>query len=254
MSEVVYNTLDYTKPISTLSFIQVLKDLLANKINFKTAQLTLEQFKQFLSIIYVYNIHYNYFEDKVRPDFLNVAKEERFPLFDIPKKFGLHLLNNLNTRAQEELLFLQKMEHNLLKPLSNNQILDFVEEELTDVTESYRKWEYGRFVAENILEYLFKNPIWHNNELNEKQIAKIEKHIDRSGSELSAQEKLFLKLTIKAKLNTKHTSMVDYLMISTIFKQKIFSMSLKIDTITNILDASLKAAKNIHRGKGGHNL
>ncbi len=160
MSEVVYNILDYNGTISNKSFKDIINELDSKGFAIDNAQLSEEQLKTFLSILYVYGMHYDIVENDKRTSLLKTIAEEKLPLFLIPKKFCLHLLNGLETSGQTEFGLIQNLKHDLSHPLSNERLLDFVEMELMDVSESYRKWEYGRFVIENISEYLFKDIKW----------------------------------------------------------------------------------------------
>tara|TARA_R110002050_G_scaffold271612_2_gene415105 strand:- start:10039 stop:10827 length:789 start_codon:yes stop_codon:yes gene_type:complete len=259
MPEVTYNILDYNVTISEKSFQDVIKEIHSKKLDINDVQLSKEQLKTFLSILFVYGMHYDTVDKEKRTSLLKAIAEEKLPLFQIPKKFCLYLLNNLDAPAQVEFTELHGMRHNLSNPLSNERILDFVEMELMDVSESFRKWEYGRFVSKNISEYFFKNIQWDRIQKAlvgepkkaEKYLEVLEKQIDKSGDNLSAHEKLFLQLITQVKLYPEKVNMADYLAISTIFQKKIFNLSLNIDKLEKTLGNAVKESKFKGKDKGG---
>lgn len=262
MPEVTYNILNLEKPISDKGLIEVIKEFDGKEIDVQNTRLSEEQLKIFMTTLFVYGMHYDAVDNGKRTLFLRAATEERFPLLAIPKKFCLHLLNNLEASAQLEFGLIQKMEHNLSFPFSNDRLLDFVEMELMDVTESYRKWEYGRFAVENISEHLFMDKQWDKaKKAIEKDASKIEEYlqefeklIGEKGRSLKLHEKLFLQLLVKAELHPESANMADYLMMGTIFQRKIFDLSLRIDKLIKTLDSTIKASKYRQKGKGGPRL
>ena len=247
MAEVTYNILDYTGAISKKPFRDIVKELNSEGISIEKTTLSEEQLKIFMSILFVYSFHYDAFDVKQRPLFFKAVADEKLPLLHIPKNFCLHLLNNLDASAQTEFDLLQKMPYDLSRPFSNDRLLDFVEMELMDVSESYRKWEYGRFVTESLSEYFFKNMKWEqakksikgDSKKTEEQLQMLEKQIDKKSDNLNSYERLFIQLITKAKLNPEKTNISDYLAISTIFKKRIFSLSLNMDKLVDTLDNAI---------------
>jgi len=252
MSEITYKKIDFTLPINESSFEQYLHEIEINTS--PNIQLPKEALNQFLSLLNVYALHYDVFEQKDRPTFLKAVIEEKFSLFDIPKKFSQHLLNHLDAPANQELESLQKASYNLIEPLSNVRALDFVESELMDVCESYRKWEYGYFIVKNFSNYFLENISWNRYTLNEKEIDKIGTHLDNYKKDLSDKEKLLLQLILKAKYTEQKTSMVDYLLIATLFQKQILNLSLKLEQINVILKRIFQEVEGYQKGKGGPKL
>jgi len=262
MSEVVYNILDFTGAISKKPFQDIIKEVDSDGFNTERITLSEEQLKVFISILFVYGYHYDAVDTKQRPLFLKAVTDEKLPLLHISRKFCLHLLNNLDTSAQTEFDLLQKRQHNLSNPFSNERLMDYVEMELMDVSESYRKWEYGHFVVENLSEYFFKNRKWEktknslygNPQKTGEYLQLLEKQIDKKSDNLDSHETLFLQLITKAKLNSDKTTIADYLAIGTIFQKKIFSLSLNMEKLAGTLDNAIKASKFKGKGKGGQRL
>lgn len=262
MEEVTYKVLDYTEAISKKSFQDIVKELDSEGVSIDKTTLPEEQLKVFMSILFVYSFHYDAVESEQRPLFLKAVTDEKLPLLQISRKFCLYLFNNLEASAKTEFDLLQKMQYNLSNPFSNERLLDFVEMELMDVSESYRKWEYGCFVTENLSEYFFKNSKWDKAKNSIKSDSKkadeylqiLEKQIDKKSDNLNSHEKLFLQLIAKAKLNPDKTNIADYLAISTIFQKRIFSLSLNKDKLVSVLDNAMKASKFKEKGKGGPRL
>lgn len=261
MPEVTYNILNFERPISHKAFIEVIKEFDEKGIDIHNVRLSEEQLKIFMTTLFVYGMYYDAVDNGKRNLFLRAITEEKFPLLTISKKFCLHLLNNLGTLAQSEFDLIQKMEHNLIYPFSNDRILDFVEMDLIDVTESHRKWEYGRFVAENISEHFFKDKLWDKAKKTiERDIPKTKRHLREFEKQieekehLNLYEKLFLQLLVKAKLYPEKMNMADYLMVSTIFQRKIFDLSLRIDKLVKSLDNVIKTSRYWKKGKGGPRL
>lgn len=255
MSDITYNKLDYSKPVSNKSFKELLKEELSSSTNdTQKLRLSNNSLNQFLALLNTYALHYDTFKEKDQKTFLNAVMQEKYPLFDIQKKFSLHLINNLEDTAKNELHSLQKLPHNIIEPLSNERVLDFVEMELMDVCESYRKWEYGYFIAETISEYFDLEQFSKLVKVNEKVLDNVGNAIDKKGNGLDPKEKVLLLLILKAKLNKGKTNMVDYLLIANIFSEKIISLSLKMDKVNTVLKQAFNLMKSNQKKKGGQNL
>jgi len=258
MSETKYNILDYNAHINNTSFNEVLRDIEARKLDVSNCSLSDYQLKTLLSLTFVYGTYYDKIDNKERELFLKAVFDEKIPALDLPKRFCLHLLNNLEIESNQEFHNLAELKFDLISPIKNGAVLDFVETDLIDVVESHRKWEFGRFVAEN----MFNNPVLMklrseietNPQKRDKFQEKLEDQLTNTKSQLKPYESTFLKLLFKTKLNPKSASIAEYLMIANIFQEKVFRLSLSTKKYVDILNTAISKTNSKQKGKGEQRL
>lgn len=258
MSETKYNILDYKAHINDTSFNEVLKSIGSRKLEVTNCSLTENQLKTLLSLTFVYGMYYDKIENKERELFLKAVFDEKIPALDIPKRFCLHLLNNLGIESNQEFQNLTELRFDLLNPLRNEAVLDFVETDLIDVVESHRKWEFGRFVAEN----MFNMPVLiklldefkTNPRKSEKFQENLETQLFSAKSQLRPYESTFLKLLLKTKLSPSSSSIAECLMIANIFQEKVFRLSLSTKKYVALLNTVISKTNSKQKGKGEQRL
>ena len=216
MSEVVYNVLNFERPISEKTLQDVVKDFDAKGLDKSKAQLSEEQLGILISVLFTYGLHYDEIDHNKRPRFLSTIIENKLPLYRISQIFSLHLLNNLDSSAKAVVHELLKKEHDLNDILSNEELLDFVEMELLDpVRLHYRKWEYGRFSLAYLATFLIRDRRWkkvaENNKgktnVDEDYLSALDKHWENKVEKLRPKDKHWsYEALIKGKLWPKSTS------------------------------------------------
>ena len=164
------------------------------------------------------------------------------------------------TKAQ--LAALEKLEFNILEPLKNLSLVDFVEMNLMDQTTSYRKWEYGRFsIAFFLGEFSERIPLsdWIKSLIEKNHGPKsivdfFNKELRNSHYNIDYHESKLLGLVIKAKCQPKDTTMADYILAGSIIQQNLLGLSLRMGKLTEAIENAIKKSISIDKRKGGPKL
>ena len=257
MSETVYTILDLTRPVGSLTFREVLRNLHLSSPDHTGIRLSHAQLRALVKVLFSYGLHYDEVHKKQRPLFLKSVIENQHDLMGLSETFGEHLMNNLESHSQTELDELQKMEWNLEDPLSNEHLMDFVEMELLDPTVSFRKWEYGRYAIEHISHEFFKTIDWEKeqNSIREKNIPiedyleGLENGLRRTENDLDVHERELLQLLAKSRLWPKKTTLADYLKAGNIVQSNLIGLSLRMDKLQLSFSNTLR--QGITRKKNG---
>lgn len=262
MSETLYTVLDFSRPIGRQSFGEVISELDGLSPSHKKSTLSDGQLKTLTAAIFTYGLHYDEVPEEQRELLLKAILEGKQPLFDLSHTFARHLMNNLDSSAKSRMEELQNSEYDLKRPLSNESLVDFIEEELVDQTTSYRKWEYGRFSAAYLVAHLSMQVGWENVEKTMKEkkphpevyLKNFGKELENSRYGLDAHEQLLLHLIVKAKLWSKKTSMSDYLLTGSIVQQHLLGLSLRSEKLVSTLKNALEKVPTINQRRGGPKL
>jgi len=253
--------MDFSRPIGRQSYGEVINELDGLSPSHKKSTLSDGQLKTLIATIFTYGLHYDEVPAAQRELLLKAIMEGKQPLFDLSQTFARHLMNNLDSSARSQLEALQNITYDLKRPLSNESLIDFVEEELVDQTTSYRKWEYGRFSVAYLTVY-FERTEWDTIEktLKEKEyhpevfLKKFDKELEKSRYGLDAHEKSLLHLIAKAKLWPKKTAMADYLLTGSIVQRNLLGLSLRSEKLIETLKNTLQKVSTINKRRGGPKL
>jgi len=258
MAQTKYNILDYKASIDATSFKEVLQDIELRNVDTTNCSLSDDELKTLLSLTFVYGMYYDKIDNKERELFLKAVYDEKIPALDLPKRFCLHMLNNLEVESTHEFGNLTELKFDLQNPLKNEAILDFVETDLIDVVESHRKWEFGRFVAMNMFNKPVLMKLQDEFKTNPQKRDRFQENLDNQltniKSQLKPYESTFLKLLLKVKLNPKSASIAEYLMIANIFQEKVFRLSLSTKKYVAILNTTISKTNSKQKGKGEQRL
>jgi|TARA_R110002012_G_scaffold172983_1_gene337805 hypothetical protein len=262
MSETLYKVLDFSRPIGRQSFREVFRELDNTSPSHNKFTLSEDQLKTLVAVIFTYGLHYDEVPEKQRELLLKAILEGKQPLFDLSQTFARHLINNLDGDAKSQLEALQNSEYDLKRPLSNEPLVDFVEEELLDQTTSYRKWEYGRFSVAYLAAHLSIQVVLENMEKTVKEkkprpevyLKNFGKELENSRYNLDAHEQLLLHLIVKSKLWPDKTSLTDYLLAGSITQQHLLGLSLRSEKLASTLKNALQNVPTINKRRGGPKL
>ena len=257
MAEIVYDILNFDKPIGEKTFRDTLNELGSKDSNTLKTVLSKEQLNSLVAILFAYGLHYDELVEEKRQRFLNTLIEKKLPLFQVSQTFAGHLLNNLDQGSEAELQQLLQMEHNIEKILSNERLLDFVELELLDPVTTFRKWEYGRFALAYMAYYFFSDVKWDKVEKISKEgdcLERIGKNLDKKEGNLDSQEKLFLLIMAKGMLMPEKTNMAEFLLVGSYVQENMMRLSSRIKDLSKILERAVQNELSRQKGKEGPNL
>ncbi len=262
MSETLYKVLDFSRPIGRQSFREVIDELDGLSPSHKKLALSEGQLKTFIAAVFTYGLHYDEVPEKQMELLLKAILDGKQPLFELSQTFARHLINNLDGHAKSQLEALQNGEYDLKGLLTNEPLVDFVEEELLDQATSYRKWEYGRFSVAYLAAYLSTQVGWENMEKTVKEkkprpelyLKNFGKELENSRYNLDAHEQLLLNLIVKTKLWPEKTTMADYLLAGSITQQHLLGLSLRSEKLAKAMGNALERIPTINKRRGGPKL
>ncbi|MER3374020.1 MAG: hypothetical protein RIM83_05225 [Allomuricauda sp.] len=254
MAEVVYDRLNFERPIGKKTLEDTLRELGGEEANISKIKLSGEQLDSLIAVLFAYGLHYDELVGEKRRRFLNTLIEEKLPLFQLSQIFSRHLLNNLGHEARQELQELQQLEHNIEDVLSNENLLDFVEMELLDPATSFRKWEYGRFAMAFMGQHVFGHIKWDNIKSKEGSLQSIGDRLEERGHKLDSQEKLFLQLMAKGMLLPQKISMPEFLLVGSYVQENMMRLSARIKELSMVLESIIEKEISKQKGKEGPSL
>ncbi|MEW2922992.1 hypothetical protein AB1A65_16085 [Muricauda sp. ANG21] len=254
MAEIIYDILNFDKPIGEKSFRDTLNELEGKDSNTLKTVLSKEQLNSLVVILFAYGLHYDELTEEKRRRFLNTLIEEKLPLFQMSKTFAGHLLNNLNQGAEAEIQNLLQMEYNIQEILSNERLLDFVEMELLDPTTSFRKWEYGRYAMAYLGQKVFGHIKWDKILDKKSCLQKLGEQLDKQNGKIDSQEKQFLQMMSKGMLVPQKTNMAEFLLIGSYVQEHMMKLSVRIKELSKILERAIQKEISRQKGKEGPNL
>lgn len=254
MAEIVYDILNFDKPIGEKTFRDTLNELGGKDSNALKTVLSEEQLNSLVVILFAYGLHYDELVEEKRQRFLNTLIEKKLPLFQVSQTFAGHLLNNLDQGSEGELQQLLQMEHNIEKILSNERLLDFVEIELLDPTTSYRKWEYGRYVMAYMGQKAFGHIKWDKITDKKGFLQKLGEQLDKQDEKMDSQEKLFLQIMAKGMLEPQKINMAEFLLVGSYVQENMMRLSARINNLSEILESVIQMEISRQKGKEGPNL
>jgi hypothetical protein len=254
MAEIVYDILNFDKPIGEESFRDTLNELGGKDSNILKTVLSKGQLNSLVVILFAYGLHYDELVEEKRGRFLKTLIEEKLPLFRMSQTFAGHLLNNLDQGAETELQQLVQMEHNIEEILSNERLLDFVEIELLDPTTSFRKWEYGRYVMAYMGQNVFGHIKWDKIADKKGCLQKLGEQLDKQRGKMDSQEILFLQMMAKGMLMPQKINMAEFLLISSYIQENMMRLSARTKDLSKILESAIQKETSRQKGKEGPNL
>lgn len=254
MKEIVYDVLNFDKLIGEKTFRDTLSELGNKDSNTFKAVLSKEQLYSLMTILFTYGLHYDELVEEKRRRFLNALIEEKLPLFQASQSFAGHLLNNLGHGPRQELQRLQQSEHNIEDVLSNESLLDFVEMELLDPANSFRKWEYGRFAMAFMGQHVFGHIMWDKIKSKGDSLKSIGVLLEENGHKLDSQEKRFLQLMAKGMLLPQKINMAEFLLVGSYVQENMMRLSVRIKELSMVLESIIEKEISKQKGKEGPSL
>lgn len=254
MAEVVYDSLNFERPIGKKTFGETLRELGSEEANIPKIELSGERLDSLIAVLFAYGLHYDELVGEKRRRFLNTLIEEKLPLFQLSQIFSRHLLNNLGHEAGQEHQQLQQLEHNIEDILSNESLLDFVEMELLDPTTSIRKWEYGRFAMAFMGQHVFGHIKWDKIKSKGDSLKSIGVLLEEKGHKLDSQEKRFLQLMAKGMLLPQKINMSEFLHVGSYVQENMMRLSVRIKELSMILEGVIEREISKQKGKEGPSL
>lgn len=242
-----FERLNYSAPIDSTLFVKMLTNKQRALIDKGKIQLQPKQLKAWITELYTYGLL-----DAKKPGVNNLQLYSdimfnKLELLKYVKGFSHHLLNNLDVDSIEDLASLAKLKYYIIKPFSNHELLNFVDEQLLDVTFSYRKWEFGQFILQelerneidkSVLDFVDEG--FKSSELNfQDQLFKIMDHFNRS-LKLSETEKVLLSMIVKNKVDPERMTMADFLSMGSFFQSNLIAYSKRI----KIINSEMQYLKN----------
>ncbi len=254
--------MNFTLPIGRQSFGEVMSELDGLSPFHKKPKFSDGQLRTVIATIFTYGLHYNEVSEAQRELLLKAILEGKQPLFDLSQTFSRHLMNNLDSATESQLEALKNITYDLKRPLSNEALVDFVEEALLDQTTSHRKWEYGRFSLAYLAAHFSELIIWEQIEkvVKEKKLDPEEylmifgKQMQSSSHGIDNHEQLLLNLMVKAKLWPKMTNMSDYILAGSIVQQHLLGLSLRSKKLAKTMENALERTPTINKRRGGPKL
>ncbi|WP_036156496.1 hypothetical protein [Maribacter forsetii] len=242
-----FERLNYSVPIDSTPFIDLLTKERKDLIGKSKIKLQPKEFKAWIAELYTYGLL-----DAKKPGVNNLQLYSdimfnKLELLKYVKVFSHHLLNNLDADKTEDLASLAKLKYNIIKPFSNHELSDFVDEQLLDVTFSYRKCEFGQFILQelgrneidkSVLDFVDEG--FKSSELNfQDQLFKIMDHFNLS-LKLSETEKVLLSMIVKNKVDPERMTMADFLSMGSFFQSNLIAYSKRI----KIINSEMQYLKN----------
>jgi len=251
-------TLEYQKH-NHITFLNIRsKYFVDNVITEKPIQLTNDEIRSIISLLFCIKFHYpNFTNNDI--DKLNIILTEKAPLFNITRDFGRHMIENLDSYYTGWLKHIEKSTFRFDSIFNNNnEIIDFVEMALLDYM-SIRNWEFGKFFIQEFSKIII-NPI--SLDINSMDIRnalgkdsnyliKIGEKISESKTNLKTHESLLLVFALRERIiKEKIVPYYSYALTSYIVKENAFELSLKINIFKESLNRSLNFKWNKGKGRG----
>lgn len=260
MPKETYKVLDLEQPIDERPFHDFAKDLDVSSGFVGKYNLSNEAFRSFASVIFTYGLHHYEIRETQRERFLQGLIKREMNLYKISEDFAKHLLNNLSVEGKSEFDRLMKSNLDVSNPLSNMELVDFVEMELLDPVTSYRKWEYGQFVLKWFSSRIFQglqesqslsvNPLFGPE--MDTVLKKFMENIESEESDLESYEKILLQLIFKQKLKPQSSNIAEGLLTASIVQERMLQIVNRFKLLYSVLSKAYtkKPDRGKRRGRG----
>ena len=250
-------TLEYRKH-NQITFLDIRSKYFVNNVITKEPiQLTSDETKSMISLLFCIKFHYpNFTNNDI--DILNIILVEKAPLFNITRDFGRHMIENLDRYYTGWLKHIEKSTFRFDNIFKNKEIIDFVEMALLDYM-NIRKCEYGKFFIYEFSKIIINPITLEINKLKIKSVLekesnyliKIGEKILESKINLKTHESLLLVFALRERImKEKKVSYYSYALTNYIVRENAFALSLKINTFKESLNKSLNFKWSNGKGKG----
>lgn len=250
-------TLEYRKH-NQIAYLDIRSKYFVNNVITKEPiQLTSDETKSMISLLFCIKFHYPNFTDK-NIDEIRIILNEKAPLFNITRDFGRHMIENLDRYYTVWLNHIEKSTFRFDNIFKNKEIIDFVEMALLDYM-SIRNWEFGKFFVQEFSKIIINPITLEIRSLNIKRslekesnyLIKIGEKISESKANLKTHESLLLVFVLRERLmKEKIVPYYSYALTSYIVKENAFELSLKINIFKESLNRSLNFKWNKGKGRG----
>lgn len=207
-----------------------------------------------ISQLFAFLLHQGYLSNSQKDTFFKAIKEKNLPMVNMAQDFALHLINNFSTETEEGFFEIQKDKIEFNNILSNEGLVDFVEMEMIDPINTYRKWEFGKFALGYFINEI-KTPQSDETQTNTvisktRLIERFGTNLNKQTPQLDDQEQLFLLMVLKQELLDGDLSIASYNLVGDIVQRNLLGMSLRMEVLKNTYRESLSLTINNQNRKG----
>lgn len=250
-------TLEYRKH-NQIAYLDIRSKYFKNNIITKEPiQLTSDEIKSMISLLFCIKFHYPNFTD-INSVEIKTILHKKDTLFNITRDFGRHMIENLDSYYTGWLNHIEKNPFRFDDLLENKEIIDFIEMALLDYM-SIRKCEYGKFFIYEFSKIIINPITLERNSLKIKSVLekennyliKIGEKISESKTNLKTHESLLLVFALRERIiKEKIVPYYSYALTSYIVKENALELSLKINIFKESLNRSLNFKWNKGKGRG----
>ncbi|MEL6304534.1 MAG: hypothetical protein AAFQ20_07065 [Bacteroidota bacterium] len=203
--------------------------------------------------VLAYLLHQESVEPSRKATFMVVVHDGRLPMVNMTKEFAYHLINNMEEPERERLKGILKEDISEFG-IENETLTDFVEMELLDTVNTYRKWEYGKYAIENFINSFDKYELhreWETKDLDHKILLEIfASNLDRDQEKWDPQTKVFLVQALKYRLDPNFSNIASYGLVGDLVKQNLVYLSIEMNRLKSAFKESLSQAVDRGRRRG----
>lgn len=233
----------------------LLNDFLGNN-NKEQIQFNDLEFKSLLSVIFAVRFHLQEYQAIHSEESKFFSETNNF--FNITSRFGRFLIENLEGFKLECFQDLLKKTYNRDKVIINEDLIEFVEENLINQL-VVREWEYGQYVLQETFHLIVDDKNWtrQSNILLKPSMIKeiflnsIARDLKKTNTLITVQEAFLIYFVLKEKILPEKMSFYDYSIISQIAQQKMIVLNKRHMTLKESLSEAISLNFTLNRGKGG---
>ncbi len=249
----VYNVLK-TNEFEHINFQVIVRKYLANYNENDKVIFTDDELKSILSLIFAYQFHLLELEKQSKEDRLIFLSEQN-DYFNISRKFGRLLLENLVDFNLQWFNGLKKQSFKLVSVGSNKQLNEFVEEALIDQM-NIRQWEYGKYFFQSYSNILDSSVLHQKKQRNQsnQNLAQLwdnlyDKMVDIK-EPIENYEAVLLGFYVKSKIEKQDLNMQNYLLLGSISSQKMYYLFKREQNLKQALNELLSLDQKLKIKKG----
>lgn len=249
----VYNVLK-TNEFEHINIQVIARKYLANYYENGKVKFTDDELKSILSLMFAYQLHLPELEKQSKEDRLIFLSEQN-DYFNISRKFGRLLLENLVGYNLEWFNELKKQSFMLVTVGSDEHLNDFVEEALIDQM-NMRQWEYGKYFFQSyskILDSSKSNQKNQGNQSNQNLVQfwdNLYDKMDRIKETIENYEAVLMGFYIKSKIEKQDLNMQNYFLLGRISSQKMYYLFKREQNLKQALNELLSLDQKLKIKKG----
>lgn len=133
-------------------------------------------------------------------------------------------------------------------------LTDFVEMELLDAVNTYRKWEYGKYAMGHFIKSFDRWELpreWETKDMDHKALLEsFASNLDRDQEKWDAQTKVFLVQALKYRLEPYLSNIAAYDLVGDLVKQNLVYLSIEMNRLKSAFRESFSQALDRGRRRG----